>query len=215
MVREDEDELKQRRRHELLDAALELFSTRGYHQVSMDQIAGKAGVSKGTVYWYFDSKDDLLLGVIEREHGLIGERLNEMASADAPAIEKLLRMVDIGSWASPERDRLSSLVVSLMADPESELTKRVFERLRTNIERYSGIAAGLMREASGKEDFKGFSHFELALALGACMHGLMIRLHVCPELCDPARMSELVRELFITPLVNDSTPNGTVEEQQE
>ena len=48
------------RREELLDTALELFSTGGYERTSVEQITEAVGVAKGTFYHYFDSKQDLL-----------------------------------------------------------------------------------------------------------------------------------------------------------
>jgi AcrR family transcriptional regulator len=44
-------------------AALELFARKGYHATSMDDIVGKTGLSKGTLYWYFDSKQELFLSL--------------------------------------------------------------------------------------------------------------------------------------------------------
>jgi AcrR family transcriptional regulator len=46
-------------RSEIMKSAIRLFSENNYHAVSMKEIAQGAGVSKGTLYWYFDSKDEL------------------------------------------------------------------------------------------------------------------------------------------------------------
>jgi len=46
-------------REEILEAALNMFSINNYHATSMSMIAEEAGVSKGTLYWHFDSKEDL------------------------------------------------------------------------------------------------------------------------------------------------------------
>lgn len=51
----------------MLDAAVELFVHYGYDKTSVDDIAREAGVSKGTIYLHFQSKEDLLEGVIVRE----------------------------------------------------------------------------------------------------------------------------------------------------
>ena len=50
----------------LLLAAFRLFLTRGYHKTSMQQVVTEAGTSIGNAYFYFNNKDDLLQGVIER-----------------------------------------------------------------------------------------------------------------------------------------------------
>lgn len=51
---------------ELLDAALEMFSARGYAATRMEDIAARAGVSKGSVYRYFASKQALMEGLVAR-----------------------------------------------------------------------------------------------------------------------------------------------------
>lgn len=57
---------RQRREREALiqQAAMELLLERGYHEMSMDEIAHRVGISKGTVYLHFPSKEDLLLALI-------------------------------------------------------------------------------------------------------------------------------------------------------
>ena len=52
-------------REALLDAALEVFAERGYRESSVDEIAERAGYSKGALYWHFSSKDDLFFALLE------------------------------------------------------------------------------------------------------------------------------------------------------
>lgn len=49
----------------LLDAAAEVFASRGLRDASVDEVAERAGYSKGAVYWHFESKDDLFLALLE------------------------------------------------------------------------------------------------------------------------------------------------------
>lgn len=59
-------ERSERSRTAILDAALELFSHRGYGATSMRDIAGKAGVSTGSVYHHFADKEAIFLGLLEQ-----------------------------------------------------------------------------------------------------------------------------------------------------
>src|SRR3954449_4193797 len=52
-------------REALLEAALQVFAERGYRDSSVDDIAERAGYSKGAMYWHFSSKDDLFFALIE------------------------------------------------------------------------------------------------------------------------------------------------------
>jgi AcrR family transcriptional regulator len=59
-----------RRRHDLLDAATWLLDRWSVSEVTMDRIAGRAGVAKGTLYRYFRTREELLLAIWENEHRL-------------------------------------------------------------------------------------------------------------------------------------------------
>jgi AcrR family transcriptional regulator len=52
-------------REELLQSALEVFAKRGYRGASIDEIAERAGYSKGALYWHFSSKNDLFYALLE------------------------------------------------------------------------------------------------------------------------------------------------------
>ena len=52
-------------RGEILDAALACFTARGYHETSIDDIAARAGLSKGAIYWHFAGKRALFLALID------------------------------------------------------------------------------------------------------------------------------------------------------
>jgi AcrR family transcriptional regulator len=60
------EELREASMSKIMDASLELFGTRGYEATSINLIAKEAGVSKGLIYNYFESKEDLLKGLIDR-----------------------------------------------------------------------------------------------------------------------------------------------------
>src|SRR5439155_119983 len=54
-------------RQELLRAAADVFAERGFRDASIDEVAERAGYSKGAVYWHFASKGDLFFALVE-EH---------------------------------------------------------------------------------------------------------------------------------------------------
>lgn len=58
-------EMRDNRKEEIIDVALHLFATEGYHSTSIAKIAKKAEISKGLVYNYFKSKEELLIKVVE------------------------------------------------------------------------------------------------------------------------------------------------------
>ncbi|WP_084105224.1 TetR/AcrR family transcriptional regulator [Demequina sp. NBRC 110056] len=73
-------------------AAVELFATQGYATTSVQQIVERAGVTKGAMYHYFESKDDLLFGIYERLLNLQKARLDEIIARGGDT-EEVLRAV--------------------------------------------------------------------------------------------------------------------------
>jgi AcrR family transcriptional regulator len=62
----------------LIDAAYELFGRQGFHTVGLDRILSDAGVSKQTFYNHFQSKDDLILAVLDQRHDAESRTIAEL-----------------------------------------------------------------------------------------------------------------------------------------
>jgi AcrR family transcriptional regulator len=73
------------RRNQILDAAATVFAEKGFHRATTKEIAKTAGVSEGTIYNYFDSKADLLIGIMTRLAELqhLDEELADALQSDA------------------------------------------------------------------------------------------------------------------------------------
>ncbi|GAA0392568.1 TetR family transcriptional regulator [Acrocarpospora corrugata] len=76
-------------RQRLLSVATRLFAERGFEGTSVQEIVAAAGVTKGAMYHYFDSKDDLLREIYGRVLRMQMERLNRFAEGDSPIEERL------------------------------------------------------------------------------------------------------------------------------
>lgn len=79
------------REQQMLDAAVRVFSRRGYHAASMDEIAEDAGISKPMVYAYLGTKEELFVACLHREGTRLMEAIASAAVPDLPADERLWR----------------------------------------------------------------------------------------------------------------------------
>ena len=80
---------KLRQRNEMLAAALALFSEKGYHSVSMQEIAEKAEFAVGTLYKFFKNKEDLYKALISMQADRFHAALTEALTAEGNAVERL------------------------------------------------------------------------------------------------------------------------------
>jgi AcrR family transcriptional regulator len=79
-----------KRRADILAAATALFYTQGYADTSVEDVAKAVGVLKGSLYYYIDSKEDLLVRILEDVHEQVSEILVEVvARTDLTPLERL------------------------------------------------------------------------------------------------------------------------------
>jgi AcrR family transcriptional regulator len=76
---ESREERKAQSRRRILDSAREVFFRDGFMAANLDEVAEKAGVAKGTLYRYFDSKADLYVAVLADNGKVFTERMREAA----------------------------------------------------------------------------------------------------------------------------------------
>jgi TetR/AcrR family transcriptional regulator len=85
---------KEHRREEILDAAQRVFFEKGLVVATMDEIAETAELSKGTLYLYYKSKEDLYLAVMMRGTELLFDMFAEVVKKGASVTETLIRLGD-------------------------------------------------------------------------------------------------------------------------
>ncbi len=96
---------KRERRRSILEAARELFNESGFHHATVESVAERAEVSKGTVYLYFVSKEALLAHLLlEGLDSLVGELASACAQAAALSADQQLRRLALAYFDFFDRD---------------------------------------------------------------------------------------------------------------
>jgi AcrR family transcriptional regulator len=88
--------IRQARTEEIVAAARQVFADRGFHATRMSDIARTAGVSQGTLYHYFRSKDDLFLALLFTWAERLETVVKELPDVQAGAAEKIGLMTQVG-----------------------------------------------------------------------------------------------------------------------
>src|SRR5215475_5031762 len=115
---------KEARPAEILHAALDCFAERGFTATRMDDVAARAAVTKGTVYLYFKTKEELFKALVRSKLLPNIERLEAAASADIPVAVHLERL--LGIWVEhvfPSRVSVVPKVVIAEAGNFPELAR--------------------------------------------------------------------------------------------
>ncbi|MFL5681147.1 MAG: TetR/AcrR family transcriptional regulator [Chloroflexota bacterium] len=159
------------RRDAFLDAAQRLIQSKGYEQMSVQDVLDELETSKGAFYHYFDSKGALLDAVVERMVATSIAALEPIAfDATVPAIDRIRAMfASIASLKADQKDFLLELLRVWMSDDNAVVRER-FRRSVT--ERMTPLMARTVREGTAAGTFTATSpadaaHVVVSLILGA------------------------------------------------
>ena len=83
------------KRQQILDAAYVVFSRKGYHRATVDEIIKLADTGKGTVYNYFASKEQLFYTLISERSQPFERALAQVAASDTPPLEKISLLIKL------------------------------------------------------------------------------------------------------------------------
>lgn len=181
----------------VLAAATRLFAEFGYESTPVQQIVEAAGVTKGALYHYFTSKDELLAGTYAQLLDLQSEGIAEFTALDAPAIDRLrLAAADLVRTTLQHLD--SAIVfqrsLHLLSDPSRTAFREQRRAYRESFE-------GLIREGIASGDFRHDLQVDLA---GYSFFGAVGYLTVWYSADGPRGVDEIVEEfteLFLASLV--------------
>lgn len=157
---------KDARPQELLDAALALFVERGFAATRMEEIAARAGVSKGTLYLYYPSKEELLKAVIRDR---LSNEVRAVAAAalahDGP-VGELLRD-EFSQWWLRAFDSPASGVLKLVVTEVRGFPEIAGMYAREVVEPAQRLLGGMLRRGIASGEFR-------AVDVEAAVHSLLL-----------------------------------------
>jgi AcrR family transcriptional regulator len=143
----------EQRPRELLEAALRVFAQHGYRNTRLDDVADAAGVTKGAIYHYYDTKEELLLSVIEHYQALAFGRAEEALQNNRLSASARIQLLVQRIFSAGER-RNRQLLGLLIRGIAHEVP-RVHERwLRDGPVRLWRLVADLVEEGKRNGEFR-------------------------------------------------------------
>ena len=178
------------RKNELLDTAQELFFTQGYEQTTVETIIQKVGVSKGTFYYYFKSKEDLLDKLVKKMTSQIQLEVKKITErTDLDALTKLNKAYITCRKIKLENIELIKLYLKVLYKDENIMLRHKI--YTSNIELLVPEFAKIIQQGVEEKVFNTPSPhkaarliFELAQTLGDSTAKLFLEMDENPEIIE-------------------------------
>ena len=118
------------RRTQIMEAATHVFARKGFHQTTMKEIAQEAGMAEGTIYLYFESKEDVLIAVLTQPTvSLFLEALGSVARGEEGDEALLTRILRTGFELGQQYADYLRLFLSAIQMVGDEVRQEVYRRL--------------------------------------------------------------------------------------
>ncbi len=185
------------RRSQILEAALVCFAKRGFHQTSMHDISGEAGISVGLIYRYFENKEAVISAMADRHKKEISEMLER--AHQAPSLLESLEILFTAHCCEDAPQFVSAFVVDLYAEASrnphvADLTRDVLETAM------DGVRDLIARAPEAQNAAHGLTPNELAELIFAVARGMLMLDVLRPHEMTPAerrtRQLEVTRRLW-------------------
>ncbi|MFO8037022.1 MAG: TetR/AcrR family transcriptional regulator [Anaerolineales bacterium] len=162
-------DVSEKRKKQIINAAQKVFSELGFHEARMSDIAEESGLSKGTLYLYFESKDEIILNLLDKLFETELRALRKLIDQDASAEDRVLQyterviddMVSMQAWMP-----IAFEFISLAFHRET-----VQEVLRSYFQEHMKTVKAIVAQGCQRGEFKDIDPEEAAIALGAVLEG--------------------------------------------
>lgn len=167
------------RKNQILDAAMVVFARLGLHEARMDDIVQASGLSKGALYWYFKSKEEIILAISQRLFSTDIEQLAGMLEVEGTVSERLLQLMHSRAQGLQEMSSVIAILFEFYAaalhqDEVRQLIKGYFQG-------FQELLVALIQQGIDRGEFRPANAVEVAIALDSLFEGLVVRWLIDPQ----------------------------------
>jgi TetR/AcrR family transcriptional regulator, cholesterol catabolism regulator len=189
-------QMSSNKQKEIALAAVKLFEQKGYRATSVQDIADEVGLQKGSLYHYIHSKEDLLLQIAHQAISEFNQRLEKIIDMDAPAKEKLIRMIENHITVSVSNMQTTTVLLR----EAFSLGENPHQLVQEQTDRYLALLTAILDEGVANGEFSIENPKIAALGvLGAC--NWVYRWYKSSGELDATEISRIFSNLFLDGLI--------------
>jgi AcrR family transcriptional regulator len=196
---------REERRSQILDAALTVFSSKGFHASNVSDVAAQAGVSQGTIYWYFDSKEELFTAAMLSVFADFGQEALASLEVCETASEKLRAL---GQRMQEFVGQVEGIFIMFLGYWASSSSREEAGRFWVDVlVEYKDMIVAIIEEGVKNGEFRPVDAEALVWALMAAYDGLAAYMMLMPDI-DVGRVSQALVETLLMGLTGGSAENS-------
>jgi AcrR family transcriptional regulator len=183
------------RKAQILEAAKKVFARLGFERARVDDIAEESGLSKGTLYWYFESKDAIISAIMDQFFAQELAHVRELLDAGLSAKENLLMFT---RFVTEDIMKMQPLMSILFEYWSLLLRRKKVKQVLSNYYRsYLEIMVPIIERGISQGEFRQVDAISAAIAIGAVFEGTIVLWGAAPDIVDLGEHIEVGVRLLI------------------
>lgn len=175
-------DVSEKRKNQILDAAMEIFSNMGFHKARMSDIAESSGLSKGSLYWYFENKNDLINHLLARVFEPELKDLRNLLTDQRPVGARLMAYAERSSDDMIKMLKWVPLVYDFIALAFRQET--IKESIKNYYQQNMNILESLIQQGIDSGELVSENARNAAVAIGSILEGTIVLWIYDPEYID-------------------------------
>jgi len=190
------EKLKMANREAILSAAEEIFAEKGFYAATTDEIAERAEFSKGALYLYFKSKEEMFLSLMREKVDRLEKKITECIKAALTPIEGIENLIKAHLEFFEENKEFFQIIASERGRFEMGVKNRMRKELMRRFQSYLKEVEGVMKAAVEIKDLKSIDPNHLAIALIGMVHSFTAQWILTGREGSLKEMSSVIIRLF-------------------
>jgi AcrR family transcriptional regulator len=172
-------DVSETRRNQILDAATTVFVRLGFQHARMDDIVEESGLSKGTLYWYFKSKEDIINAISRRLFTGELEKLETLLEAEGTVSERLMQLTSYRVAGLKCMSNLIPIIFEFYAVAVHQQWVQQF--IGEYFKNFRKLLEALIQQGIVRGEFRPVNATEAAISLASIYEGLTIHWLMDPQ----------------------------------
>jgi AcrR family transcriptional regulator len=165
-------DVSEERKDQIMNAAEGVFSQKGFNDARMDDIAEETGLSKGTLYLYFKSKEDLVIAILDRMFKEVFQGLKARKNTESSATEAIWRFTEDAIRDYKKMMRMMPIAYEFLALVfRNKIVQKAFKQYFNH---YMDVLIPIIQRGIDSGEFRQVEAEDIAIAAGAIFEGTIL-----------------------------------------
>ena len=191
-------DVSEERRAQIIESAIQVFARQGFASTRMDDVAAESGLSKGLLYWYFKSKEDIIIAIADLLFSAEFHKMQSLSVEGQTARACLESFLEIFIADLQGMLKVAPVIYEFYALAFRNATVR--RVMQEYLGRFVAILEPIVQHGMEGGEFTPGNSRQVTVAIGAALEGTLLLWAYAPDLVQPEQQLRLSMALMLTGL---------------